>query len=153
MRDRKFITIWKEVYCYMTIVRMTCKSNNISITENQLYQICTQIIPAALNTPLGPLWPGCIEFYYQEAKWYAQNIDILIEIKAYKFPDRDENKAERATMIMEAFKKVLPTCSCAVWLELSDAVWVSSETHYEIDVDMSMDAAIKRLKNKGRVPK
>lgn len=135
----------------MPIVRVTCRNSKIPIVDNHLYQICAQIIPAALNSPSGPLSPGCIEFCYQETKWYAQSVDILIEIRAYKFPDREENKSKRAEMIVEAFKKISPTYSCAVWLELSDAVWISSEPDKKIDVDMSMEAAIERVKKRERI--
>jgi hypothetical protein len=115
-----------------------------------LMHVCREIIPAAMTCDEVMLTPGSIEFYNQQAVYgcgeYGQDVDVVIDIEASSTPSRSANRDERATSIMDALHELAPQTTFAVHLKLVDACWLSDANDPDFDGDMSMEAAIERVR-------
>ncbi len=115
-------------------------------TPLQLLQnACEEIIPAGLNSELGPLTPGSIEFIPMVVA-KGLNINVVIDIEAYHYEDRAANIEERAEAMKKAFNVLFPDVTFAVFPKLVKAGWSSDIEDPEFDGDMSIEAAIERHK-------
>lgn len=112
-----------------------------------LFWALREIVPAAFNSEQGPLTPGSIEYVIIDTPSYGLNVDCFIEIEAYHYEDRDANLDDRAEAVGLALKELLPefpACTFAVWPKLVRAGWWSEVSDPDVDVDMSMEAALWR---------
>ncbi len=108
-----------------------------------LFKVCREIVPAAMNSPMRPLTPGSIEFIPVFGFRRGLTVDVLVEIEAFPFEDR-ENLDERAEAIRASLSELFPGKTFAVWPKLVKAGWASDSTNPEFDGDMSNEAAFER---------
>lgn len=128
------------------MVRATIGPNFPKAAIRDLMSICSEIVPAALNSKMGQLSPGCIEFIPQNVE-YGIKTDIVLDIEAYDYEDRAENIEDRANNIWVALRSLMPTSTFTVWLVLAKAAFASDVGDENIVCDMSMEAAIARAKH------
>lgn len=102
-----------------------------------------EIVPAGMNSKMGPLAPGSIEFLPHVVARKGMTVDVFVEIEAYKLKDR-KNIDKRAKKIKCAFSQLFPDQTFAIWLKLVTAGWASDSTDAKFDGDMSMKAAVQR---------
>ena len=115
-------------------------------TSIQLLQYaCEEIIPAGLNSKMGPLTPGSIE-YIPTTVANGLSIDVVIDIEAYFYKDRAKNIEKRAKLMKRAFNAIFPNYSFAVFPKLVTAGWSSDTEDPEFDGNMSIEAAVARYK-------
>lgn len=131
----------------MPLVRVI-KQPHAGLYEDDLFEACREVVPAGLNSPMGPLTPGSIEFDASTSGRHKYlTVDVFLEIEAFSFEDR-KNLDERAELIKVALKELFPGVTFAVWPKLVKAGWASDSTDPEFDGDMSMPAAIERARDK-----
>ena len=116
------------------------------MTALQLLRIaCEEIIPAGLDSEMGHLTPGSIEFIPTVvSEGLAQ--DVVVDIEAYYYDDRFETIEQRAENMKNAFNTIFTFTTFAVFPKLVDAGWSSDTDDPKFDGDMSMKAAIERYK-------
>lgn len=118
----------------------------VEITADSLFLACRQVVPAGMNSAMGRLTPGSIEF---DAAFAAKDeyltVDVFVEVEAFPFEDR-ENLDERAERIQVALIGIFPGQTFAVWPKLVKAGWASDNTDSEFDGDLSMPAAKVRAR-------
>ena len=111
----------------------------------QIFNVCREIVPAGMNSKMGRLTPGSIEYFPHITSRMGMTVDVLIEIEAMYYKDR-RNLNKRAKNIKAALKKLFPELTFAVWPKLVQAGWASDSTDPEFDGDISMAAAIERAR-------
>jgi hypothetical protein len=105
---------------------------------------CEEIIPAGFYSPAGQLSPGSIEFFaIPRGPHDGMSTDVFIDIEAQFYEDRT-NVTKRGQAIADALKEIFPGTTFAIWPKLVIAGWVSDSVDQDSDVDMSMEAALKR---------
>jgi len=107
-----------------------------------LQYACEEIVPAGLNSELGRLTPGSIEFISTVVD--NLNIDVIIVIDAVYYEDRAANIDDRAKEMKEALNATFPGFTFAVFPKLSVAGWSSDTEDPEFNGDMSMASALAR---------
>lgn len=112
-----------------------------------LQHACEEIVPAGLNSKLGPLTPGSIEFIPMIVE-SGLNINVVIAIEAYDYKDRAEDIEDRTEAMKNAFNAIFPDGTFAVFLKLVKAGWSSDTNDPEFDGDMSIEAAIERYRKR-----
>ena len=116
------------------------------ITTDDLFLACRQVVPAGINSDMGRLTPGSIEF---DAAFAAKDeyltVDVFLEVEAFPFGDR-ENLDERAEQIQIALGDIFPKRTFAAWPKLVKAGWASDSTDPEFDGDLSILAAMERAR-------
>lgn len=120
--------------------------NPATIKPSELFFACREIVPAGMNSPMGPLTPGSIKFCADptiDPRYIG--VDAFIDIEAYDYKDR-RPLDDRASLIREALRECFPGHDFAVWPKLVTAGWSSDDSDPEFDGDMSMPAAIERAK-------
>jgi hypothetical protein len=122
-------------------------NNSFNGKKKILRAVCQEIIPAALNSPDSPLSPGCVQFKYSNVGNDDINTDVFIEIRAYKSKDRLKNREDRAESIRRVLSGMFRHYTFSVWVDLAYAGYSSDVKDSKIDCDMSMEAAISRLRN------
>lgn len=107
---------------------------------------CSEIIPAGMNSPMGPLTPGSVQIEGRHKVPSKDDfmVDVFVEIEAYDYEDRDANLDDRCNAIKEAFNTLFPDLTFAVWGKLVRAGWASDVSDPDFDGEMSMEAAVKR---------
>jgi len=126
-------------------------NNSFQAKKKILREVCQEIIPAALNSSEGPLSPGCIQFKYSNVGKDDINTDVFIEIKAYKFNDRLIDLEDRVELIREVLNGMFRRYTFSIWVELVDAGYSSDVKDPSINCDMSMEAAINRLRKNSKL--
>ncbi|MCX6728988.1 MAG: hypothetical protein NTV39_04475 [Candidatus Saccharibacteria bacterium] len=120
--------------------------------EDRLLIANNEIVPAALNSPMGPLTPESIEFVPIYVLRRGLNVDVVIKIEAGFYEDRNANIAKRSKSIEASLRMLLPDTSFAVMTELKEFVWNSQTPDPSFDGDMSMQAAFQRAANQLLAP-
>lgn len=109
----------------------------------KLFVACSEVVPAGMNSPEGPLTPGSIEYFPHFSSSRGMGTSVFVEIEAFPYKDR-ENLDDRAETIKEALNEIFPGLTFAVWPKLVRAGWSSDHSDPDFDGDMSMEAAIQR---------
>lgn len=127
----------------MPLVRVTT-----TLDLPKLAAACSEIVPAAFNSPQGRLSPGSIEFLglITDKDCDVMSVDTFVEIEAFDYPDRATNLDERCSAVRQALKELFPNHTFAVWGKLVKAGWSSDSSDPEFTGDMSMEAALERAK-------
>lgn len=116
------------------------------IIEYDLFLACRHVVPAGYNSPKGRLTPGSIEFDARRGGTDDYlTVDALIEIEAFHYDDR-EPADDRCETIKAALKELFPDITFAVWGKLVTAGWASDSSDLEFDGDLSMAAAVERVR-------
>jgi hypothetical protein len=132
----------------MTYFDQHFRSSKTDKTSLQLLEhACKEIVPAGLNSKLGPLTPGSIEFISMTVE-SGLGINVVIDIEAYDYEDRAVDIEKRAAAMKKAFKAIFPAFTFAVFPKLVKAGWSSDTDDPEFDGDMSIEAAIERYYQK-----
>lgn len=106
-----------------------------------------ELVPAAFHSPQGPLTPGSIEARIKKQTEEDDiNVGVFTKVEAYDLPDRAENLQERAMMLEAALDELFPGVGFGVWACLVKAGWASDTDDPEFNGDMSMAAAIARVR-------
>jgi hypothetical protein len=106
---------------------------------------CYEIVPAALWCEEGRLSPGNIEFFADPKQPEDRmTVDVVVDVDAYHYEARASDIEKRSTAIRVALEQLFPDATFATWAKTLNAGWSSSVLDEEADVDMSMEAAIKR---------
>lgn len=95
---------------------------------------------------MGHLSPGCIEFMCQDVD-YGINTDVVLDIEAYDYEDRAENREDRTEIIRATLRGFMPKSTFIIWLKLVKAGFASDVKDEDLDCNMSMEAAIARAKH------
>lgn len=115
----------------------------------ELREACKQIVPAAFYSPMGKLAPGSIRFVSREFNlqddWIPE--DVLIEIEAQWYSDRNVNLEVRVEHLIRALHELFPDATFALWPKLVTAGWATDVPDDEVEVDMSMPVAIARARD------
>lgn len=136
----------------MPIVKIYTSQKFTGSTKLLMY-CCEEIIPAALSSKQGPLHPSDTTVMIFEAT-EGLNVDVFIDVEAYKYDDRLINKEARAKEIalgIEEAHKTFPSpynepFSMKIWLKLTDSGYFNNQPQEDKPmVDMSINAAIKRI--------
>lgn len=124
-----------------------CANNSFKGRKKILRAVCQEIIPAALDSPDSHLSPGCIQFRYTNVGKDDINTDVFIVIRAYKSKHRLKNREAQAESIRKALNGLFKRYTFSIWIDLAYAGYSSDVEDPKIDCDMSMKAAIERIKN------
>lgn len=133
-------------------VKKDAKCGSPYLLISRLRRICYEVVPAAFNSPLGPLAPGCNRFIPYIMPADGADYDFFLSIDAYDYPDRDFDAS--AKMIGMALHDLLEPPNGIGQHILEFAVmpnpgkfgWYSTIDYTPPDVDMSMEAAIGRAR-------
>ena len=127
---------------------------HFSGSVNDIRLISEEVVPAGMNSPEdedGKLCPGDIEFLTSRQDDEGLKTDILITITAFSYPGRIANKDERNDAIRAAYHELMPGTTFAVFIiPVENGSWSSDVPDDEVDVDMSMEAAIARARERMR---
>ncbi len=111
-----------------------------------LRHACGEIVPAGMSSPSKPIQPGDIQFVPVAVLMDGSlTVNVLIEIEALWKEDR-ENVDERASEILGAMKQLFPALTFEIWITLVRAGAAGDSMPQEGDFDMSMEAAIARVR-------
>lgn len=114
-------------------------------TADDVFDACNEVVPAGVSSDMGPLAPGCIQYFPELTKRKGMTVDVFVEIEAYEHEDR-MNVDERAEEIKKALSELFPRLTFAVWLKLVKAGYASDSTDPKFNGDMSMNAAVQRAR-------
>lgn len=113
----------------------------------ELQDACREIVPAGFNSAMGPTVPGGVDFVPAVVLNGALKSHVVIKIEADYHADRAANIESRIRMIKEALNVLFPSWKFSVYVVFVDG-WSSDIEDPTLDIDMSMDAAIKRIRAK-----
>lgn len=116
---------------------------------DMLNRACHEIVPAAMHSVQGPLWPGSIQFVGDRHSAMSLPTDVFVEVEILDLKDR-RNIGKRAEAIRAALSELFPSLTFSVWAKLVPAGYATDATrhHPNFDGDMSMEAAIARAKRR-----
>ncbi len=121
------------------------KADEISVVDLKIAY--RELVPAAFHSPQGPLTPGSIEARIKKQTEEDDiNVGVFTKVEAYDLPDRAENLQERAEMLEAALDELFPGVGFGVWACLVKAGWASDTDDPDFDGDMSMTAAVARVR-------
>ncbi len=110
-----------------------------------IHKAAEEVIPSAFNSAEGPLTSGQIQFIALPISHGNFGADVLIEVEAYNFPDRQKDIDQRCREIQSALQRVMLGYTFAVWGKLLEAGLAPGNTPVrDQQNDMSMEAAIQR---------
>ena len=118
---------------------------------NSLLIALSEIVPAGLNSKMGRLNPGWVEFDVSQTQTHGFNkTSAVISISACYFSDRASNINKRTKEIKDALKYLFDSETFSVWIELPIAGFASDAGDGELDksIDMSMTSAKLRAAQK-----
>lgn len=111
----------------------------------ELLAVCREIVPAGMNSKMGPLAPGSIQFLPHVTARRGITVDVFLEIESYSLKDR-KNVSKRTKKIKTALNKLFPELTFGIWVKLVKAGYASDSVDPEFEGDMSMSAAIGRAR-------
>ena len=107
-------------------------------------QACLEVIPAGLNSPNGPLYPGCTTFIAMKIADLSMDVDVCLDIQAHAYDDRVMDIDVRTSRIEMALKGFFP--GLMIDLQVNPVIGgCASDTPFDrFEGDMSMPAAMSR---------
>ncbi len=134
----------------MPLVRATFQNSQLSTLGYEIGEALWELVPSAFNSVQGQLTPGSIVYISQVAGDGSQlTVDVFVEIEAYFYEDRAKNLDERCEKVGLTLEGFFPGFTFAVWGKLVTAGWCREAEDPSFDGDMSLPAAMERLREKG----
>ncbi len=130
----------------MPIVYAYLPDGKNGVSHHALKRFCDQMIPAALNSPQGPLCPGSVIFIPTFADMPAGSYATIV-VEAQRYDDRAAKIDEIAANIASYLKLFLRGANFNLQVKLVDAGWVFASKAPPFKGDMSLEAAWDRLVN------
>ena len=124
------------------------KRRQVEDVLDALEIVCSEVVPAGMHSPQGPLMPGDIQFI-GGSTGVRLSVSVLVEVAAFNLADRHDTD-RRADVIRSALRMLFPDLSFAVSVSLSMDGYASDSSgrRRPFGGPMTMDAAVERAREK-----